>query len=177
MFLALAICVAVLNACIVNILMTARFIFSTGRDLVWGEWFRTPLVSIQTSQDTPWGATLGVGTLGVLACWLPIQVLTVVTGTGLVFIYFILCVCIIVGRINNKSTTSTGNLEFRPAINPVFAIVGMLALLGIVVTNWLDPATGRPSVIAALVEAAVGVLLYILRRFVFGQKIQIVIPE
>ena len=171
--MALAISVAVLNACIVNILMTARFIFSSARDGFLGtSSLGGHLGAIYEPQGAPWVATLAVGIAGALACYLSVYTLTVVTGTGLVFIYFLLCICVIVGRRNK----TTSRAQFRPTLNPLVAAVGMIALLCVLIANWLDPTTGRPSVLAALGEGALGLLLYGVARFL-RQRIKPVILE
>ena len=159
--MALALSVAVLNACIVHILMTARFIYSSARDGFVGTSLGGQLGAIYEPQGAPWVATLAVGIAGALACYFSLFTLTVVTGTGLVFIYFLLCICVIVGR--RKGTTS-GAL-FRPALNPMVAAVGMIALVCVLIANCFDPTTGRWSVLAALGEAAVGLLSYGAVRF------------
>jgi amino acid transporter len=172
LFMALGISVAVLNACIVNILMTARFLFSIARDGYVGTLLGRHVGKVYESQGAPLVATLIVGILGGLACKFSIAFLTVLTGTGLVFIYFLLCICVIVGRRNK----TTDRAEFKPRWNRGVAIFGMVALCLVVIANWLDPTTGRSSVIWALAEGAGGLMLYVVAR-VFGQKIKHEIPE
>ena len=58
---------AVFNACIVNILMTARFFHSTGRDRFWSKGFGEALSTVGL-QRTPWLATLIVGVASALVC-------------------------------------------------------------------------------------------------------------
>jgi amino acid transporter len=156
-YVSAGITIAVLNACIVTILTTARFVYSTGRHGFWGAWLGNRLSSISDSQGTPWFATLLVGGLGVVACLLvDFNLLLVLTATGLIFVYGILCVCVIVGRSNG----TTSGADFQMPFPRLLPSLGIVAFLGIAATNLSDRDIGRPSLAWTFAEIAVALAAY-----------------
>jgi amino acid transporter len=168
-YMSAGISIAVLNACIVNMLMAARFLYSTGRDGFWGAFIGRHLKSIGRRQATPWIATLAVGIICAAACFVPFNFLLVLTGTGLVFVYFILCVSILVGRVNK----TTAHTKFRMPFARLLPIIGMLALAGVGYANWQDPTIGKPSLEIAFGEILLASIIYALAR----RRIEIVDPH
>jgi amino acid transporter len=168
------IALSVFNACIVNILMTARFLYSTARDGFWGRRFGQRLSTISKTQATPWIASLLVGILSVVACFAPLNLLLVLTGTGLIAVYFMLCIAVTVGRL--KSLTHFA--EFKIPFFPVPTIIGMIALLGIGFANRQDPELGRPSLKINALECLLATILYFTVRYVrHDAPMNIVDPE
>lgn len=161
-FVAAGIVVAVLNACIVNILMTGRFLYSTARDGFWGRSLGRRLSAISLSQGTPWIATVIVGSMSAIACLVPLNFLLVLTGTGLIAIYLLLCIVNIVARVKGR----TSDNAFRAPFFPLLPIVGAIALAGIIVANWQDRTLGRPSLIWTLIVIGFGTALYLTVRYV-----------
>ena len=49
-------------------------------------------------------------------------------------------------------------------LGPLAPCVGLLALFYVLYANWLDPAVGRPSLVATLVMLAVAALYFFLLR-------------
>jgi len=64
----------------------------------------------------------------------------------------------------------------KPRLNPLLATLGMIALIVVVGANWLDPETGRWSVLCAISEAGLGLLLYVVGR-ILGHEIRPVITD
>jgi amino acid transporter len=163
-FISAAISIAVLNACIANVLLTARFVFSTARSKAWGtvvERYGT----ILGERQVPVAATIFVGLLGAIACFLPITWLFVLTGTGLVFIYATLCIALIVHRRRSKThSLKEDKGAFRVPFAQIWSAIGFVGLLGVLVANWVDPVLGRPSTKASIVEIVAGLAIWFALR-------------
>ena len=158
----LSIALAIFNAVIAIILLTARLLFSSGRDHVWPSAISAALASTHPRFRTPWIATLTCGVLGALACFIDINVLLVVTGSSLIAIYAMLCLSVIAGRRNG----STAHAAYRMPFFPLPAIAGLIILAYVVYQNAQDPVIGRPSlaVTAGIILASAAYYLLVLRR-------------
>lgn len=154
--ISLAIALAIFNAVIAIVLQTARLLFASGRDRLWAKPVSDALGLVHASWNTPWFATLLAGVLGAVACFIPFEILLVVSGTSLVAIYALLCIAVIVGRQTGK----TKDGFFRMPLFPVPAVVGLLALVYVAWQNFLDPVIGRPSLGATLAMMVLGGLYY-----------------
>ncbi|HTX49499.1 MAG TPA: hypothetical protein VME40_08920, partial [Caulobacteraceae bacterium] len=89
--------------------------------------------------------------------------LVMVTGAGLVVIYAGVAVAVLMGRW--KRTTDVGH--YRLPFYPLWPALALVALAGVTFADLMDPAVGRPSLIANLVVMAVSAayyLLYLRRR-------------
>ncbi len=160
-YVSAGIAIAVLNACIVTILTTARFVYSTGRHGFWGARLGTRLSLIGESQGTPWFATLAVGAIGTVACFVNFNLLLVLTATGLLFVYCILCICLLVGRSNG----TTSQAKFKMPLPRVLPVVGIIAFVLIAATNFSDPDIGRPSLGWTFAEIVAALAIYeVVRR-------------
>lgn len=146
--ISLAIALAILNAVIAIMLLTARLIFSSGRDGTWFPKVDRALTSIHPRFGTPWIATLPTGVLSAAACFLDEKFLLVVTGTSLVVVYGALCVAVIAGRRNGTTAHAGYRMPWFP-IAPA-----------------KDPEIGRPSlyVTDSVVVVAVAYFMLVLRR-------------
>lgn len=163
-FVSSVISLAVLNACIANVLLTARFVFSTGRSGLWGKRMCGPLTTL-SRQDVPVWATLIVGVLGGAACVVPINTLFVLTGTGLVFIYAALCLAVISKRRKTyRSPAQFENGNFKMPLVPFLPLIGFVGLVGVLIANWADPTLGRPSIIVSAVEILIGIIWWFTRH-------------
>jgi amino acid transporter len=161
-FVSLGIALAIVNAVIVCVLLNARFFFSTGRDRVWTPAVDALLTRIHPTLHSPWVATLVAGGTGMATCFIPFNLLLVLSGTGIVVAYFLLCVAAIAGRRTGSSDHGVYRMPFYPTA-PLF---GIAALGYILFANWLDPLVGRPSLIAtaAMMAASVAYYFGVLRR-------------
>lgn len=159
----LAIAVAIFNAVIAIILQCARLLFSSGRDKTWNAPLNNAFSTVHPTYGSPWIATIVVGILSALACFIDFNTLLVVSGTSLVVIYAALCAAAIVGRKN----ASTSGGHYRMPFYPVPAVLGFLALLYVGYQNFIDVAFGRPSLIATgliMLAAAVYYIIFLARR-------------
>jgi len=147
---------AIVNAIIACILACARFFYSTGRDRAWIPRIDDWLVAIHPRFDSPWIGTLIVGGMGTLACFLPMSMLLVLNGTGLVAIYGGIALAAMAGRRGGASA----HAPYRMPLYPLAPAVTLLALAYVVWTSWLDVGEGRPGLIATVAQIAGSVLWY-----------------
>jgi amino acid transporter len=158
--ISLAIALAIINAVLAILLLTARLFFSTGRDAVWPRPANRALSAIHPRFHTPWIATLIVGALSAIACFIDLDVLLVMTGSTLIVIYASLCLAAIAGRRNGS--TSHGAYRMR-----WFPIPPILALAALVYVTWQtakDTVIGRPSLLVTLGILLAAAIYYIFRR-------------
>ncbi|NNM75314.1 APC family permease [Sphingomonas sp. ID1715] len=160
--LAIAIALAILNAAIAGILAYARFFYSTGRDAIWGKLLDPWVTRIHPRLGSPWIATVAVGAVSCAACFLPLRFLLVLSGAGIAVTYLGIALAAIVGR----RTGSTSHAAYRMPWFPIAPLVTVIALVGVFLASWLDTETGRPGLIATLIQMLAAALYYalVLRR-------------
>ena len=153
---------AIVNAVIALVLLTARQLYSTGRDETWGASLSALLTRCHPTLHSPWVATLVTGALASGLCFVSLKLLLIVTGTGVAIIYAILCAAVIAGR---RSGATAGG-HFRMPLYPLAPALALVALAGVLWSDWIDPAEGRPGLMAALATAGLAALYYliVLRR-------------
>lgn len=156
--ISLAIALAILNAVLAIILITARMMFSTGRDAAWPSVASKALAKIHPKFSSPWIATIFVGVVAAALCFANEQFLLVTTGTTIVAVYALLCLSTMAGRRNG----STSHAAYRMPLFPVAPIVALVALGYVVYENALDPVVGRPSLYVTIGIAVASVLYYVL---------------
>jgi amino acid transporter len=154
----LGVALAIFNAVIAIMLQVARLAFSTGRDIIWPHPISTRLTYTHARFNSPWLATLACGALASLACLINENTLFVITGTGLVMVYGMLCVAAIIGRRNG----TTAHAEYKMPLFPTAPVVALLVMLYVIYTNWLDPVIGRPSLLTTAAICLVSLLYYVL---------------
>jgi amino acid transporter len=137
---------AMVNAVIATVLLTARQLYSTGRDRTWGARIDGPLAKVHPQLQSPWAATLAAGALAAGLCFLPLELLLIATGTGTALVYAALCVALIRGRRSG----ATAHGRHRAPFGPVLPLVTLLALAGVLWADLLDPEEGRPGLLIAL---------------------------
>ncbi|TQJ04594.1 amino acid/polyamine/organocation transporter (APC superfamily) [Amycolatopsis cihanbeyliensis] len=160
--ISLAVALAIINAVIAITLLSARLLFSTGRDRVWSRSINRGMASIHPRFGTPWVATLVTGVVGAAICFVDETLLLVLTGTGLVVVYGSLCVAVLAGRRNG----STAHAAYKMPLFPLPPLIGLGALVYVVYQNALDPKIGRPSLIVTGVVLLIALAYYVfvLRR-------------
>jgi amino acid transporter len=160
--ISLSIALAIFNAVIAIILLTARLLFSSGRDSAWSTGINRALTATHQRFHTPWIATIVCGVFSAAACFIDINLLFVVTGTSLVAIYALLCLAVIAGRRNG----TTSHAAYRMPLFPLPPIAALIVLGYVAYQNALDPVIGRPSlfVTAGISVLAAGYYLFVLRR-------------
>jgi len=160
--ISLSIALSIINCNIAFVILVARLLFSTGRDRVWPAPVNRALLRIHPRFDSPWVATLCCGALAGGLCFVPLEVLVVLTGTAIVVVYGALCLAVLVGRHNG----ATDHAEWRMKLHPWPAVLGLIGVCYVVYANALDPLVGRPSLAATLVVIAASAAYYalVLRR-------------
>ena len=161
-WVAVGVAVSIVNAVIACILACARFFYGTARDRCWGRPVDVWLTAIHPRFGSPWIGTLVVGGAGILCCFLPLELLLVLSGTGLVAIYAGIALALIAGRMR-------GMLADAPFRSPLFPLAPALTLaaLGYVVwLNWLDRGEGRAGLMMTGFQILLSAVYYlaILRR-------------
>lgn len=160
--MAIAVVIAIVNAIIACILACARFFYSTGRDGSWGGPVDRWMAAIHPHFESPWIATLFTGGFGVLCCLMPLQLLLVMSGAGLVAIYAGIAIATIAGRAKGL----TSHAPYRMPLYPIAPAVTLAALAYVIWTSWLDPDDGRPGLIMTLAQIILSAAYYwfVLRR-------------
>jgi amino acid transporter len=156
--ISLAVALAILNAVLAIILITARMVFSTGRDSAWPGAISRALATVHPRFATPWVATVAVGVVGAALCFANEQFLLVTTATTIVAVYALLCLSSVNGRRNG----STAHARYRMPLFPVAPILALLALGYVVYENALDPKVGRPSLYVTVGIAVLSIAYYLL---------------
>lgn len=155
--ISLSVALAIINAVLATILQNARFLFSTGRDLAWHRHINDGFTRTHARFHSPWIATLAAGGTSLLFCFLGLNLLLVLTGTGIVLTYAGVCAATLSGR----RTGSTSHALYRMSFFPAMPIIGILACAYILYTNWLDPKLGRPSLVANVAVIALSMIYYV----------------
>ncbi len=155
-FIAVGVALAIVNAIIAWVLACARFFYGTARDGSWGRPFDRWMVAIHPRWGSPWKGTLLIGAVGMLLCFLPLRLLEVWSGAGLIVIYAGIAVAAIIGR-RRGITVHAG---YRMPLYPFAPIVTLIALALITWATWFDLEEGRPAILATLAQIAVAALYY-----------------
>ena len=137
-------------------LLTARQLFSTGRDGAWPAPVNAAMTSIHSRFRSPWIATLCAGAMACALCLVDIKLLLIATGTGAAVIYGSLCVAALAGRRSG----ATDHGHHRMPLFPVLPIATLIAIAGVLYADWLDPDEGRPGLFVALGVAIAFGLFY-----------------
>jgi amino acid transporter len=156
------IALAIANAVLTIMLINARFLFSSARDRAWHPRLNEALGRLHPRFGSPWVATLLAGAMASAACFLPMQLLLVLNGAGVVVTYSLISLAVLAGRISGR----TGHGLYRMPLFPLAPVFALIALAYIVYANWLDKDLGRPSLIAnaAILAAATVYVLWMRRR-------------
>ncbi len=151
-----AVGLAILNAVIATVLVSARQLYATGRDNLWGARLSRVFTEVEPRRGVPVASTIAAGLIAGVLCFVPLKLLLVLTGTGLTFVYGALAIALACGRRNGV----TAHAPHRAWGGSGMAAVLLLALAGVAAANAADPATGRPSLIFTLALAAGSAVYY-----------------
>jgi len=168
--------IAIVNAVIACILACARFFYGTARDRTWGKPMDRWLTAIHPRLGSPWIGTLATGAVGVACCFLPLPLLLVLSGSGLVAIYAGIAFAAVAGR----RTGATDHAPYRMPLYPLAPVITLVALGYVVWTSWLDVEEGRPGLIATGAQIALSAAYYrwvVRRRGAWSVQLPGVIKE
>ncbi|WP_174292753.1 APC family permease [Sphingomonas bacterium] len=156
-WVSVGVALAIVNAIIAWVLACARFFYSTARDGCWGRPIDRWLLAIHPRFGSPWIGTLIIGAVAIGLCFVPLRLLELWSGTGLIAIYLGIALAAMVGRANGITTAA----PYRMPFYPLAPIVTFAALGYVTLTNSWD-AEGRWALIATLVQVAVSIAYYLL---------------
>jgi len=165
----LGVAFAIVNAMIAVGLINARQLYCSGRDRVWPGPVNRWVGAIHPRFGSPWVATLIMGALTAAACLLSLDLLVMLTASGIVVVYAGVSVAALAGRRNGR-TAAAG---YRMPLFPLAPAISLLALAAVVAANVADPDVGRPGLIAnGAVMALFGgyYFLYLRRRGGFALR-------
>jgi amino acid transporter len=151
----LAVAIAIFNAMIAVALMAGRQLYSTGRDGVWTASLNRAFSAIHPRLNSPWIATLTMGAVTLLWCFLPLRILVILIAGGTVCVYAGLCLAVLAGRRNG----STRHAGYRMPLFPAIPILALLCLGGVAWTS-LSDQDGRLGMMSSLGVIVACALLY-----------------
>jgi amino acid transporter len=154
--ISLGIALAIINAVLATVMQNGRFFFSTGRDGTWHGSVNDALTRTHSRFNSPWVATLASGATAIATCFISMEQLLVLTGTGVVFVYLAVSLGVLIGRRSGSTDHAAYRMPFFPVV-PIFAIA---ALAFIVYASWLDPTNGLPSLIVNAIAVALALAYY-----------------
>jgi amino acid transporter len=158
----LGVALAIINAMIAIALINARQLYASGRDRVWPGVVNRALTALHPNFNSPWISCLVMGAVTAAACLLKLDMLVMLTGTGVVVVYAGVSAAVIAGRING----STDHGAYRMPLFPLAPVSALAALAAVIVADLFDPEVGRPSLIAnlAVMALSAGYYMLVLRR-------------
>ena len=156
------IALAIINAVLATVLQNARFFYRTGHDGTWHGKINAAFTLTHPKFQSPWLATLIAGVVSIALCFLGLNLILMLTGTGIVLVYLGICAAAIAGRRSGTSKSAV----YRMPLYPLWPIIGLVSLAYVLYTSALDPELGRPSLIinGVIVLLAIGYYRLVLRR-------------
>jgi amino acid transporter len=158
----LGVAFAIINAMIAIALINARQLYASGRDRVWPGPVNRAVTALHPRFNSPWIASLIMGAATAAACLLKLDLLVMLTGTGVVVIYGGVSAAAIAGRL----TGSTAHGAYRMPLFPLAPAVSLAACAAVVAADLFDAEVGRPSLVAnlAVMALSAGYYVLVLRR-------------
>jgi amino acid transporter len=132
--MSVAVGLAMANAVIATVLLTARQLYSTGRDRTWGGGIDAWLARVSPGLQSPWAATLVAGALAAGLCFVPEDVLIIATGSGTALVYAALCLAALAGRTSG----STAHGVHRAPLGSWLPLGTLVALAGVLFSDFFD---------------------------------------
>ncbi len=118
---------AILNAVIALVLMTARQLYATARDGAWPSPVNTVLTRVSARTGAPWAATLVAGGVSAGLCLVPLDRLLMLSGSGVTLIYAGLCIASLRGGRPARAGAEGWRMPLWPA--PPMLALALLALV------------------------------------------------
>lgn len=146
----LGVAISIVNAMIAVGLINSRQLYCSGRDGVWPAPISRAFAAVHPRFHSPWIATLVMGAANAACCFVGMNLLVMLTSTGIVLIYAGVSVAVMAGR----RTGSTREACYRMPLYPLAPVAALVALAAVVVANLMDPQVGRPSLLANLAVMA-----------------------
>lgn len=150
--MSLAVAAALFNTMIAIMLSAGRQLYASARDNAWPAGGRH-LAALHPRFGSPHVATLVVGGAALACCLLPASVLVTILANGNIATYATLCLAAIAGRRSGL----TADTQARAPLFPLGPVCVLLALVGVIWADLLDPANGVPGLLAMLAIVGLGV--------------------
>jgi amino acid transporter len=154
---------AMFNAMIAAIMVSARLLLSIGRDEIFPTFVSRLLVSLHQGSGAPRAATLVVCAMSAAFCLAPEHWLVVFVQAPTAYTFLLVCIAVITGRLHGK----TGQPGYwRSPVFPLIPVLGLGLALSFWVVDFLDSKAGRPSIliVTTLVGSAILWYYFVLRR-------------
>ena len=152
---------AILNAVIALVLMTARQLYATARDGVWPPAVNRILARVHPRWGSPWAATLAAGAIAAGLCLTPLSLLLTLSGAGVTLIYAGLSLaCVLHARGGRRAAAEGWTMPLWPW--PPLLALAMLAVIAAM--SLADSAVSYAVSLAAAAVAAAYYALVLRRR-------------
>jgi len=168
--ISVGIALAIINAVLATVLQNARFFYRTGHDNTWHRSINDAFTVTHPRFQSPWMATFIAGVVSVTMCFLGLNLILMLTGTGIVIVYVGVCLAAIFGRRFGTSHAAV----YRMPLYPLWPFIGLVALAYVLYTSALDPILGRPSLI---INAGIVVLSIMYHRLILRRTREWVLTE
>lgn len=144
---------AIFNSLVACMIAYSRYLYATGRDGIWPKPVSRALAYLHPKLHSPLVATLLLAGLSTLMSLIGEKALLILIS-GNVADYLLISIAIVLGR--GRGTTGA---FFRAPLHPLVPVFGVAVTVMALISDWLDPAAGRPSVIL-LVSLFLAALVY-----------------
>lgn len=156
-FVLLSMALAILNANIAFALWSGRMLFAAARDRALPEVLAEPLSQVSKRAHMPVVATVVMGVLSGICCFLPLSVVVSATGSTLAVSFGFIAFSALVARRRHPEAHAGG---FRMPGWPATPAIALVAIATIVVIALLDPEQWLSLSIAAAIVTAGFVYYY-----------------
>ena len=153
----LGVVAALFNNLVAVSLALSRFLFASGRDRVWPGLVNRFLVIMHPTWRSPIAATVLLGVLGAAACFAGERALIILLS-GEVFSTLLISLAVLIGRRRGL----VGEF-FRSPLFPLAPLFGVAVWAASVVSDYLDPDAGRPSMMLLSGVFVAALLYYVLK--------------
>jgi amino acid transporter len=144
---------AIFNSIVATIMAYGRYLYATGRDGIWPVGVNQVLGRLDGRFRTPLAASLLLTAASAVMCLLGERdILVLISGN--VSDYLLISLALFVGRRRGQ----TGQF-WRAPLHPLVPVFGLAVTALSILADWLDPDSGRPSIIL-LVGLFLGGLAY-----------------
>jgi amino acid transporter len=162
-FISLSIAIAIFNACLAGFVGLGRNLFAMGRTQLFAPPINRALTHLTPRSDAPWVAILLLAASTAAVTWLPLSFQVLLLSGN----YTILTVFYVLGIFCGRRNGRTGTHDYKTPWYPLIPLLGVAIVVGEVVVLWLDPDSGRKSL---LLCSAIWALSYAYYRLVLVRR-------
>lgn len=140
-----AVLIALFNAVVAVLMGFGRFVYATGRDGVWPRSIALWIGRLHPKLQSPLNAIIALAVVATAMIALGERTLLVLLSSQLIFEFFLVGTAIFVGRRRGLT-----GIHHRVPFHPVVPVLAIILAGGLIVANWFDPESGRPSLFVLL---------------------------